>query len=154
MSVAITDSPQATTALGERFARALPPGAVVLLDGDLGGGKTTFVGGLARGLNVSEETRSPTFTLVREYPRLVHVDLYRLDPSEAAGLGWEDFLDGERIVAVEWSSHLPQGFWAGVMPVLKLYFEIVDEFRRRITLNCGESVRGALRRKIEGLFCG
>jgi tRNA threonylcarbamoyladenosine biosynthesis protein TsaE len=150
----ITSSAQTTTGLGERLARALPRGAIILLDGDLGGGKTTFVGGLARGLNASGETRSPTFTLVREYGPLVHVDLYRLDADEAAGLGWEDLLDGERILAVEWSSHLPRGFWAGAAPLLKLHFEIVDEGRRRITLTCGKSVGAKLRGKVEDLFCG
>lgn len=154
MREVVTSSAQATTDLGERLARALPPGSVILLDGDLGGGKTTFVGGLARGLDIPGETRSPTFTLVRECGPLVHVDLYRLDAGEAAGLGWEDLLGGERIVAVEWSSHLPRGFWVGAAPVLKLYFEIVDEGSRRITLKCGKSVGAKLRRKVEDLFCG
>jgi tRNA threonylcarbamoyl adenosine modification protein YjeE len=124
------------------------------LDGDLGGGKTTFVGGLARGLNATHEARSPTFTLVREYGPLVHVDLYRLDGVEAASLGWEDYLGDERTVAVEWSSHLPAGFWGGNDFVLKLHFDILDEERRRITLECGEAVPAETRRRLEGLFCG
>ena len=132
----------------------MPPGTVLLLNGDLGGGKTTFVGGLARGLKAVQEARSPSFTLVREYGPLVHVDLYRLGAAEAAGLGWEDYLDDERIVAVEWSSHLPPRFWGKGLFLVKLYFEIVDEKRRRIVLECGESVAAALRRRLEGLFCG
>lgn len=148
-----TNSPEATVALAERVASALPPGAVLLLDGELGGGKTTFVKGLARGLGVVEEPRSPSFTLVREYGVLVHVDLYRLAAADAAALGWEDYLDGERIVAVEWSSHLPRGFWLEGTPILKLRFQIVDENRRRIKLEYGASTGAALRQRLERLFC-
>ncbi|MEE9458075.1 MAG: tRNA (adenosine(37)-N6)-threonylcarbamoyltransferase complex ATPase subunit type 1 TsaE [bacterium] len=153
MRETITGSPQATAALGEKLARALPPGTVILLNGDLGGGKTTFVGGLARGLKATQEVRSPSFTLVREYGPLVHMDLYRLDAAEAAGLGWEDYLDDKRIVAVEWSSHLPTGFWGKGSFLIKLYFEIVDEKRRRIVLKCGESVAAKRRHQLERLFC-
>jgi tRNA A37 threonylcarbamoyladenosine biosynthesis protein TsaE len=112
------------------------------------------VRGLARGLNIFGGTPSPTFTLVREYGALVHVDLYRLDVNEAAALGWEDLLDSERIVVIEWSSHLPHGFWAGTAPLFKLHFEILGEVRRRITLTCGNSVRPELREKVEVSFCG
>ncbi len=154
MSDTVTESPRATAALGESFAAVLPPGAVLLLSGDLGGGKTTFVGGLARGLKAEQEARSPSFTLVREYGPLVHVDLYRLDAAEAACLGWEDYLDDERIVAVEWSSHLPPGFWGRGLVLVKLYFEIVDAKRRRIVLECGDSVAPELRRRLEGFMCG
>ena len=153
MRKTVTDSPRATEALGEKLARALPPGAVLLLDGDLGGGKTTFVDGLARGLEAPQEVRSPTFTLVREYGPLVHVDLYRLDAAEAAALGWEDYLDDERIVAVEWSSHLPPGFWGDGSSLIKLHFDIVDEKRRRITLECSAAVAAEIRRRLEDLFC-
>lgn len=140
--------------MGERLARALTPGTVLLLDGELGGGKTTFVKGLARGLGVVEEPRSPSFILVREYGALVHVDLYRLAASDAAALGWEDYLDDERIVAVEWSSHLPRDFWGESASILKLYFEIVDEKRRRIKLEYGPSTSVPLRRRLKRLFCG
>lgn len=153
MRETVTDSPRATAALGEKLASALPPGTVLLLDGDLGGGKTTFVGGLARGLKAAQEARSPSFTLVREYGPLVHVDLYRLGAAEAGALGWEDYLDDERIVAVEWSSHLPPGFWSKGLILVKLYFEIMDDHRRRIALECGEAIAVALRRRLEGLFC-
>jgi len=149
----VTASPRATAALAERLAVTLPPGVVLLLDGDLGGGKTTFVKGLARGLKATEEARSPTFTLVREYGPLVHADLYRLDATEAAGLGWDDYLDDKRIVAVEWSSHLPPRFWGKGTLLIKLYFEIVDKKRRRIGLELDGPVAPKLRRRLEGLFC-
>ncbi len=150
----VTDSPEATVFLAERLAPALPRGTVLLLDGELGGGKTTFVKGLARGLGVAGEPRSPTFALIREYGILVHVDLFRLTAAEAAGLGWEDYLDGDRIIAVEWSSHLPRAFWLRSSLVLRLSFEILEERRRKIVLAYDESAPAELRRRVEELFCG
>jgi tRNA threonylcarbamoyladenosine biosynthesis protein TsaE len=149
----VTDSPGATVFLAERLTPALPRGTVLLLDGELGGGKTTFVKGLARGLAVAEEPRSPTFALIREYGILVHVDLFRLTATEAAGLGWEDYLDGDRIIAVEWSSHLPPAFWVKSSLILRLNFEILDERRRKIVLAYDESAPAELRERIEELFC-
>jgi tRNA threonylcarbamoyladenosine biosynthesis protein TsaE len=103
----VTRSEEETSAAGERFAGRLRPGAVVLLHGDLGAGKTAFVRGLARGLGASaDDVSSPTFTLIQEYRgrlRLYHVDLYRLTPGEAGELGLEELSDGNGVVAVEWA---------------------------------------------------
>ena len=103
----VTHSEEETSAAGERFAGRLRPGAVVLLHGDLGAGKTAFVRGLARGLGASaDDVSSPTFTLIQEYRgrvRLHHVDLYRLTPREAGELGLEELSDGNGVVAVEWA---------------------------------------------------
>jgi tRNA threonylcarbamoyladenosine biosynthesis protein TsaE len=103
----VTRSEEETSAAGERFAGRLRPGAVVLLHGDLGAGKTAFVRGLARGLGASaDDVSSPTFTLIQEYRgrlRLYHVDLYRLTPREAGELGLEELSDGNGVVAVEWA---------------------------------------------------
>lgn len=97
-------------AVAERLAGELRQGDLLLLAGDLGAGKTTFVRGLARGLGLDErEVQSPTFTLVRVYRGplpLAHVDLYRLERSpELAELGLEELLD-EAVVAVEWGDRL------------------------------------------------
>lgn len=107
-----TRSESDTSAVGRDLARTLTPGAVVLLVGDLGAGKTAFVRGLADGLGADPlEVSSPTFTLVQEYRGgrlpLYHVDLYRLnDPREIADLGLEELgLDG--VVAIEWADRLP-----------------------------------------------
>jgi tRNA threonylcarbamoyladenosine biosynthesis protein TsaE len=105
----VTRSAAETEAVGEELAASLRPGDLVLLSGELGAGKTTFVRGLARGLGSSAEVQSPTFTLVRVYPgrvQLGHVDLYRLEAgSGIAELGLEDLLE-QGVVVVEWGERL------------------------------------------------
>jgi tRNA threonylcarbamoyladenosine biosynthesis protein TsaE len=111
--VRLSHSPAATRALGARLGRALAPGDVVALVGELGSGKTEFVHGLAQGLQVPPEVpvASPSFALVHEYPGgrlpLVHLDLYRLEelPPELLP-DLEEYLDGRQVVAVEWAERL------------------------------------------------
>ena len=107
MTEVLTDSQEGTEAAGERLGASLVPGAVVLLYGDLGAGKTAFVRGLARGLGADPaEVASPTFTIVQEYPgrlTLYHVDLYRLEEKEVDDLGLEELVLGEGVVAIEWA---------------------------------------------------
>jgi tRNA threonylcarbamoyladenosine biosynthesis protein TsaE len=103
-----TASESETEQIGEALGRALAPGAVVLLYGDLGAGKTAFVRGMARGLGAGpEDVSSPTFTIMQEYAgtnaTLYHVDLYRLEPGEIDDLGMDDLLDRGGIVAIEWA---------------------------------------------------
>ncbi len=100
--------PAATQALAAAIARTLLPGDVLLLDGDLGAGKTTFTQGLARAMGVADPVTSPTFTLVRSYPtafgvELIHVDVYRLDQlSEIVALGLPEMLEYGAVAAIEW----------------------------------------------------
>jgi tRNA threonylcarbamoyladenosine biosynthesis protein TsaE len=108
-----TSSEQETAEVGRGLAAQLDSGAVVLLIGPLGAGKTAFVRGLAQGLGVKpDEVSSPTFTLIQEYRGgrvpLLHVDLYRLeDPREVEDLGLEEL--GERaVLAIEWAEKLPR----------------------------------------------
>ncbi|WP_448583607.1 tRNA (adenosine(37)-N6)-threonylcarbamoyltransferase complex ATPase subunit type 1 TsaE [Thermocrinis sp.] len=95
-----------TVELGRSFAKRLKGTEVICLLGDLGAGKTTFVKGLAQGLGIEEgyQVRSPTFTIVNEYPtkngKLIHVDLYRVDNFDV-----EPFL-GEGVVVIEWAKDL------------------------------------------------
>src|SRR5438067_3881814 len=104
-----TTAPEETEAIGAELARALSAGEVVLVEGDLGAGKTTFVRGAARSLGVTVPVTSPTFTIGQRYPAPVpvaHVDLFRI-----ADLGAEDpdlleaYLRPDTISFVEW----PQG---------------------------------------------
>jgi len=91
------------------WAEWVTPGLFLLLEGDLGSGKTTFVQGLARGLGITEPVTSPTFGLMQVYPQgkipLVHCDLYRLAPEEVWSLGLEEWEHG--IIAIEWAQKLP-----------------------------------------------
>ena len=94
------------SAVGAAIASCLVPGDVVVLAGELGSGKTTLAQGIAGGLGVTEPVVSPTFAIVREYDGRVpvaHVDVYRLDHvQELHDLGFEEIVDGSRVVLVEW----------------------------------------------------
>ena len=129
-----------TESLGESLAHHLEPGDVLALSGPLGAGKTRFVVGLARGLDVAARVRSPSFTLVAEYHGrlpLLHVDLYRLAPTEADGLGLEEALE-RGVLAVEWGEKLPTWLRARA---LAIEFEIVSETERALVARAPEPVR-------------
>jgi tRNA threonylcarbamoyladenosine biosynthesis protein TsaE len=105
-------SEEETGQIAAALAPLLAPGDLVTLTGPLGAGKTRFVAGLARGIEARAKVRSPTFTLIHEYPgriALVHVDLYRLESREIAGLGLEEALERAAMV-VEWGERLPESF--------------------------------------------
>lgn len=110
--LATTATEAETAALGRRLAARLAPDGVLLLSGDLGAGKTVLARGVAAGLGVPpEEVQSPTYTLVREHrapsgQRLVHLDLYRLEPEEAAELGLDEVLAAPGVKVVEWAERL------------------------------------------------
>jgi tRNA threonylcarbamoyladenosine biosynthesis protein TsaE len=93
--------------VGEALAGLFRPRDAVVLTGELGAGKTTLVQGIARGLGVTDQVVSPTFTLVREYRgtdlEVAHVDVYRLDRvQDVMDLGLDELGDGEALLLVEW----------------------------------------------------
>ncbi|MDB9519020.1 tRNA (adenosine(37)-N6)-threonylcarbamoyltransferase complex ATPase subunit type 1 TsaE [Roseofilum reptotaenium CS-1145] len=106
---------QATEELGIKLGQILAPGSVVLLNGDLGTGKTTLIQGLGKGLGIEDLIDSPTFTLINEYldgrVPLYHFDLYRLSPAQVPSLNPELYWEGVEvplgIVAIEWAEKLP-----------------------------------------------
>lgn len=129
-----TNSESETAAVGRDLASHLMSGAVVLLTGDLGAGKTAFVRGMAEGLGVDpNEVSSPTFTLIQEYRggrlTLTHVDLYRLQSIEVDDLGLDEMvLTG--ISAIEWPDRLPRAFEDAV----HVWIDHGQEDERRITI--------------------
>ena len=109
-----SNSETETRAIAAALAPTLMPGAVILLSGDLGAGKTAFVRGLAAGLGLDpDEVTSPTFTIVHEYRGgrlpLIHVDLYRLDRAELDDIGLDQDLAEQGVTAVEWAERLTRG---------------------------------------------
>jgi tRNA threonylcarbamoyladenosine biosynthesis protein TsaE len=133
VTVSITTSEGETTALGRDLGRRLGPGAVVLLEGPLGAGKTAFARGLAVGLGGDgDAVTSPTFTIVQEYRgrvRLQHVDLYRLTPAEVDDLALEDLLE-DSVMAVEW----PDRWRAAPPDAVRVTLEPLGDTRRRVTI--------------------
>jgi tRNA threonylcarbamoyladenosine biosynthesis protein TsaE len=108
----ISGSEAETRQLGVTLAAELVPNGVLLLSGDLGSGKTVLARGIAEGLGIDpREVLSPTFNLIREHRgrggRLIHVDLYRLDPDDVGALGLEELLAGPGVKVVEWAERLP-----------------------------------------------
>lgn len=143
MQIELADE-AATAHWGARLADMLAPGDVLILEGDLGAGKTFLVRAIARALGVPEDipVTSPTFALVHELPGrvpLVHVDLYRLgDPDELVELGLFHRLGEDAIVLVEWGER----FAAHLEPIaLRLHFELTGATSRRLEIGAG-SPRG------------
>jgi tRNA threonylcarbamoyladenosine biosynthesis protein TsaE len=106
-----THSLEETLKFGEQLAAGLHRGDVLALSGNLGAGKTALIKGIARGLGITQDVTSPTFTLVHEYPNgrlpLFHIDLYRLDTvDQALAIGIEDYLNGPGVTAIEWAEKI------------------------------------------------
>ena len=116
-----SNSEDDTRSIASAFAKQLQAGAVILLSGDLGAGKTAFVRGLAEGLLINtDEVTSPTFTLVHEYRGgrlpLIHVDLYRLDRADLDEIGLDQDLAASGVIAVEWAERMSRAI-PGAIPI-------------------------------------
>ena len=156
----ISHSSAQTQRLGMRLGELVRGGELLLLEGSLGTGKTTFTQGLARGIGITEVISSPTFTLLKEYPgqpgptaqseqaqvtlqhqqqerhragpALYHFDLYRLDdPEEILDLGFEDYFFGNGVCVVEWADKA-ELLWPAEH--LRLRMKIMSETKRGLLL--------------------
>ncbi len=152
----VTKSKEETQKIASRFAKKLKGGEVLCFYGDLGSGKTTFIQGLARGLGIKQNITSPTFVLMKKYPRrgaiycarqrgvinhaptkckifFYHMDAYRLSNSqEAIDLGIEEIWDDPKnIIAIEWADKISE-----ILPKKKidLCFESLSENKRKINI--------------------
>ncbi len=134
----ISNSEEETKLCAERLARQLKAGDIVLLQGDLGAGKTTFVKGLGSALKVSpKKVNSPTFVLMNYYKGklpIYHFDLYRLEkPQEVDTLDFDDYFYGQGISVIEWPQRLgdykPKQYYL-------VEFKHQGENKRRICISC------------------
>jgi tRNA threonylcarbamoyladenosine biosynthesis protein TsaE len=133
-------SDEETQAAGEALAKFLHPGDVVLLSGQLGAGKTTFVKGVARGLGVVERVTSPTFTMVRPHQchndqgisTLLHADVYRVESlAEVLDLALGELVEEAAVALVEWGELASSLFGR---EVLTIQFEIDEHEGRRLEI--------------------
>ena len=118
----ITCSAAETRALGKKLAARLQPGDVLLLEGDLGAGKSELTRGIAAGLGVTETVTSPSFTILNVYESgrcpLYHFDWYRLESSEELyELGMDEYLGGDGIAVVEWPGRCPDAVPEGAVRI-------------------------------------
>lgn len=146
-------SPEETQRLGMLLGTLAQVGDVILLDGDLGAGKTAFTQGIGLGLGIGATINSPTFTLLKEYRGrlpLYHFDLYRIDdPEEIASLGFDDYFDGDGVCVVEWAERGEEqgassaSYWPERW--LRVFFERLTPDERTLRLSAaGERGRALL----------
>ena len=137
LSERVTHSPEETVLFGREIAVHLQPPCLVLLEGDLGAGKTTLVKGIVAGLGAAseDEVTSPSFTLVHEYGsagRVFHADLYRIEGErDLATLGLDDLSSQAATVLVEWGDKLGDNV---PRPCIKIRMEHQGNDRRRILI--------------------
>ena len=134
----ITSDSIQTKKLGEKFAKEIlekkpkKTAFVVGLEGELGGGKTTFLQGFAKGLGIKEKILSPTFVIMKKFNDFYHIDCYRIEkPKELLDLGFKKITSNPKnIIVIEWADRIRK-----IMPkhTLWIKFDFINEKRRRIT---------------------
>jgi tRNA threonylcarbamoyladenosine biosynthesis protein TsaE len=129
-----------TREVGEAMSASLRARDAVVLTGELGAGKTTFVQGVARGLGIEDQVSSPTFTLVKEYRGILdiaHVDVYRLERvQDVVDLGLDELGDGEGVLLVEWGDAVE---------------DLLPDERLRVELTTEDLVSDVRRLRVSGL---
>ena len=133
----MTYSAAETRALGEELSASLKPGDVVVLRGELGAGKSELTRGIAKGLGVTENVTSPSFTILNVYESgrcpLYHFDWYRLENEEELyELGMDEYLGGDGVAVVEWAERCPD---AVPEKRIRIRLEVTGEETRRIEIS-------------------
>lgn len=132
MAIFVSENAEDTLSFGERYAKTLKAGDVVILDGEMGAGKTVFCKGVAKGLGIEDEILSPTYAYMNDYyGKLYHFDCYRLsDGGQAEALGLCDYFYADGICLIEWAQNI-----SSVLPavVKKVKIEKISENVRRIS---------------------
>ena len=132
-----TDSVESTKSLGEKLGSLINIKTIFALMGNLGSGKTSFVQGLAKGLDVPDNyyITSPSFTLINEYPgkhKLFHIDLYRIDGlNDFEDMELSEILEENGVIAIEWADKLSKEF---LSEHVNIHFEICNENLRKICI--------------------
>lgn len=130
-----TKSSFETIDLGKKLSSYLQIGDLILLKGELGAGKSTFIKGIGKGIGVIEEIKSPSFIIVNELKgeklTLYHIDLYRIDGIEIFELGLNEFLE-KGVVVIEWADKVEEFFKN--FDLIEINIKILDESRRKIII--------------------
>lgn len=110
MAIYLTGSEQATENYAEEYAKSLVPGDIVLLEGDMGAGKTVFCKGIAKGLGIKEEVLSPTYAYMNDYSgKLYHFDCYRIkNAAQAERMGLTDYFLAGGVCVIEWAENIKE----------------------------------------------
>ena len=131
MRIFISNSPEETFAFAKAYAQKVNAGDIVLLEGEMGAGKTAFAKGFAVGLGIKEEVTSPTYAYMNDYDgKLFHYDCYRIESIEQAlQLGLADYFDMGGVCLIEWSQNI-----APLIPsyAKKIYIRKISESKREI----------------------
>lgn len=135
----VTDSPEMTQLVAEKYAQSIKSPVVISLVGDLGAGKTTFTKGFCKGMGIEDLVTSPTFTIMNDYTSgrmpIYHFDMYRLgSKEEAEELGFSEYFDLRKLKGVsivEWAENVK-----GLLPALfvEVNFTKLDDNRRKISI--------------------
>ncbi|MGE5474636.1 MAG: tRNA (adenosine(37)-N6)-threonylcarbamoyltransferase complex ATPase subunit type 1 TsaE [Ignavibacteriales bacterium] len=139
----ITKSENETRAFAEKLGSILSAGDILCISGNLGAGKTVFASGISRGLGISEQISSPTFTIVNEYSGKLpfyHFDAYRINSDEFLDIGGDEYLYSEGVTLIEWPENI-----SDILPKEKL--EILINYQ-------DDSSEDFQTRKISLLPCG
>ncbi len=148
----ISNNKDETRSFGAFLAPFFKPGDVVLLEGDLGAGKTTLVGGVSKALHISDEVISPTFNIMKCYFKgdipLYHIDAYRLE-NQNIELGLDEYIEGNGVCFIEWPQYI-----APLLPDERLSIKLsnIDLNRREITIESNSPHFDMMVKKVEEAF--